>query len=64
MAKRKGNNYSLLLMIILLIMAVIPGLVYIIFHPVSRVLTLILLFICAILPGILYLLWPSGGFRG
>jgi predicted membrane metal-binding protein len=63
MAKASGN-YSIVLLIILLILAIIPGLIYLILHPISKLGTLIILLILGIIPGILYLVWPSGGYKG
>lgn len=54
MAKASGN-YNIVLLIILLILAIIPGLIYLILHPISKLGTLIILLILGIIPGILYL---------
>jgi uncharacterized membrane protein len=63
MAKSSGN-YNIVLLIILLLLFIIPGLIYLILHPISKLGTLIILLICVIIPGILYLVWPSGGYKG
>ncbi|ALD66313.1 hypothetical protein [Spiroplasma cantharicola] len=56
------KDKSALLLIILLILAIIPGVVYWLLHPQHKLITLILLLILAIIPGVLYLIWPKGGY--
>ncbi|WP_338983280.1 hypothetical protein [Spiroplasma endosymbiont of Othius punctulatus] len=57
------KNKSIILFIILLIMAIIPGIIYFFLHPKFKIVTLIILLIMAVIPGILYLIWPGkGGF--
>ncbi|QHX36147.1 hypothetical protein STIUS_v1c05930 [Spiroplasma sp. TIUS-1] len=57
------QNKSLVLLIILLIMAIIPGIVYFFLHPKFKIVALVVLLVMAIIPGVLYLVWPGkGGF--
>lgn len=59
------KNKSLVLFIILLICAILPGVLYYFMHPAMKMILLIILLICGVLPGVLYLIWPGkGGFAG
>ncbi|QEH61946.1 hypothetical protein SCHIN_v1c07510 [Spiroplasma chinense] len=56
------RKINLLLAIILFIMGIVPGVIYILFHPYHSNITLILLLIFFVIPGVVYLLWPSEGY--